>query len=112
MIKFNCIGFVDRRTDELKALGDSLERRREIPVLQPITVTPIQRPIYYSWHIRDYARWVEDNQQELVDYWNLLMCDGAGPLGEDDFFIFCCCQHEAERDRMEELKRCYGSAEL
>lgn len=74
-----------------------------------IEVRPIQRPTYRSTNIRDYARWVEDNQQALTEYWNLLLCDGSGPLGEDDFFIFTVVQHESELDHMEELKRCYNT---
>lgn len=80
----------------------------DMPVL--ITVTPIQRPTYRSTNIRDYARWAEDNQQLLVDYWNSLATeDGLGPVSEDDFFQFCCAQHDCERDRMEELGRCYNT---
>ncbi len=74
-----------------------------------ITVTPIRRPVYNSTQ-KDYARWVENNMQTLVDYFNtLITVDGAGPFSEDDFFIFCRVQHDCEIDRMDELKRCYNT---
>lgn len=79
-------------------------------MLARIEVRPIQRPVYNNTQIRDYARWLENNQQSLAEYWNTLVSeDGLGPLGEDDFFLFCVCQHDFERDRMEELKRCYNT---
>ena len=75
-----------------------------------ITVTPILRPTYCNRHIADYGRWFQNNERTLTDYWNLLITgDGAGPLGEDDFFLFCRVQHDCEQDRMEEMKRCYNS---
>lgn len=75
-----------------------------------ITVTPIQRPQYNSTQ-KDYARWYQNNEQALVDYWNaLITTDGAGPLSEEDFFIFCRVQHDCELDRMEEFGRSYGSS--
>lgn len=107
-VSFNIVGFTDRRTEDLKERGEAIERRRELTV-QPIAAKPIERPNFFARHVNDYASWVTDNQQTLVDYWNALLCDGVGPLGEDDFFLFCVIQHEREMDRMEELKRCYGS---
>lgn len=75
----------------------------------PITVAPIQRPNYNSTRM-DYARWLENNVQTLADYFNeLVTADGAGPLGEDDFFLFTRVQYDSEQDRMEELRRCYKS---
>lgn len=104
-VKFNCVGFVDRRTDDLKARYDLIESAR----IPQIEVRPIQRPIYNSIRM-DYARWLENNLQTLADYFNdLISADGAGPLGEDDFFLFTRVQHDSERDRMEELRRCYKS---
>lgn len=79
--------------------------------LREITVMPIQRPTYCNTSM-DYARWLENNLQTLTDYWNsLITADGAGPINEDDFFVFTLVQHECEQDRMDELRRCYGSGE-
>lgn len=76
--------------------------------LAPITVKPIQRPNFNNTRM-DYGRWLENNLQVLADYFNeLVTADGAGPLGEDDFFLFTRVQHDCEQDRMEEFKRCYG----
>jgi hypothetical protein len=108
-VSFNIRGYIDRRTDELKERGDALEQRR-IEVLKPITVKPIARPIYRNTHIADYGQWSAMNLQALTDYWNALVTpDALGPLGEDDFFIFCRIQHERELDQRDEYKRAYGS---
>lgn len=108
-VSFNIVGFVDRRTDELKERGEAIEHRRT-ESLKPITIKPITRPQFRNTHIRDYGQWSVMNLQALADYWNELMSpEGAGPLGEDDFFIFCRIQHERELDHVEELRRCYGS---
>jgi hypothetical protein len=111
-VSFNIRGYVDRRTQDLKERGDAIEIRRtpEIVAPKPITVKPVSRPIFRNTHISDYGQWSVMNLQALTDYWNsLLTADGAGPLGEDDFFIFCRIQHERELDQREEYKRCYGS---
>jgi hypothetical protein len=106
-VKFNVVGYVDRRTDDLKQRGDALEQR-QIEALQPITVKSISRPIYRNTHIHDYAQWSQHNQQVLLDFWNQLVTpDGMGPLGEEDFFLFTRIQHEREQDRMKELREAY-----
>lgn len=109
-VSFNIRGYIDRRTDELKARGEMLEMRQ----LQPIAVKPISAPIYCNRGIHDYATWRQDNLRALEDYWNALTA-GTGLLGEeileeDDFFLFTVVQHERELDRKEELKRAYGSS--
>lgn len=79
-------------------------------LLKPITVKPVSRPIYRNTHVLDYGHWLAQNLQALTDYWNdLVTSDGVGPIGEEDFFIFCRIQHDRELDRREEYKRCYGS---
>lgn len=104
-VKFNCVGFVDRRTDDLKARYELIEIAR----IPQIEVRPIVKPIYNCVRM-DFAHWLENNRQTLADYFNeLVTADGLGPLSEDDHFLFCVVQHEREMDRMEELKRCYGS---
>lgn len=103
-VSFNIASYADHRTDDLKARYEAIEIAR----IPKIEVKPIQRPNYCNRNIADYARWAEQNLQSLLNYWNaLLTADGSGPLGEDDFFIFCTCQHESERDRADELRRCY-----
>jgi hypothetical protein len=106
-VKFNVVGYVDRRTDDLKQRGDALEQR-QIEALQPITIKSVSRPIYRNTHICDYAQWSAMNLQTLTDYWNSLVTpDGMGPLGEEDFHLFCVCQHHAEQDRVKELREAY-----
>jgi hypothetical protein len=106
-VKFNCVGYVDRRTDDLKQRGDALEQRQS-EALQPITIKPVSRPIYRNTHIHDYGQWSQQNHQALLDYWNQLVTpDGLGPLGEEDFFLFTRIQHEAEQERMKELRESY-----
>lgn len=105
-VKINCVGFVDRRTDDLKARYETIEIAR----LKPIEVRPISRPILNNTRIQDFGPWLETNRLALTDYFNALMGpEGLGPLGEDDFFIFTRIQHERELDHIEELGRCYGS---
>lgn len=104
-MKINIASYADHRTDDLKARYEAIELAR----LPQIEVRPV-RPPTYNCSSMDYARWLENNLQTLTDYWNALVTtDGIGPLGEEDLFIFCMIQHESEQDRMEELKRCYGS---
>jgi hypothetical protein len=87
-----------------------LPQGAEMNALPKIEVWPIRHPIYRNTHIADYGQWSVMNLQALTDYWNALVSpDAAGPLGEDDFFIFCRIQHERELDHVEELRRCYGS---
>lgn len=106
-VSFNVVGYTDRRTDDLKQRGDALEQR-QIEALKPITAKPVSRPIYRNTHICDYAQWSQHNQQVLLDYWNQLVTpDGLGPLGEEDFFLFTLVQHEAEQDRVKELREAY-----
>ncbi len=108
-VSFNIVGYVDRRTAELKERGEAIEQRR-IEALKPITVKPVTRPIFRNTHIADFAQWYAMNLLALVDYWNELVTpDGLGPLGDDDFFQFSRIQHERELDHVEELRRCYGS---
>jgi hypothetical protein len=105
-VKFNVVGFVDRRTDDLKSRYETIEIARR----KPITVKPISRPIFNNTRIQDFGTWLETNRLALTDYFNSLMGpEGLGPLGEDDFFIFSRVQHERELDTRDEYKRCYGS---
>lgn len=103
-VRFNIASYADHRTPDLKARYELIEIAR----VPQIEVRPVQRPIYCNRNIADYGRWAEQNLQTLLNYWNqLLSADGAGPLGEDDVFVFCVVQWESERERMEELRRCY-----
>lgn len=106
-VSFNVVGFVDRRTADLKDRGDAIERRR----LQPITVKPVVRPMFSNKGVLDFATWQIANLQALTEYWNALTTAGdAEILGEEDFFIFCRIQHERELDMRDEFKRAYGSS--
>lgn len=105
-VKFNVVGYVDRRTDDLKSRYDNIEIAR----LKPVDVRPIQRPNFNNACVYDFGSWLETNRLALTDYFNALMGpEGLGPLGEDDFFIFTRIQHEREMDHIEEMGRCYGS---
>jgi hypothetical protein len=104
-VKFNMVGYTDRRTDDLKARYETIEIAR----LKPIEVRPISVP-FYNNRCMDFGPWLETNRLALTDYFNALMApEGLGPLGEDDFFLFARIQHERAKDYDEEMNRCYGS---
>jgi hypothetical protein len=106
-VTIRCPGFHDRRTDDLKQRGDAIEERRlEAPKI--ISTKPVSCPIYRDTHIFDYGTWLQMNLQVLTDYWNALVTpDALGPLGEEDFHIFCLVQWDREQDYIKEMREAY-----
>lgn len=73
-------------------------------VLQPITVRPIQMPVYRNERIRSFADWLRDNDRELTTYYNALKpysAEGLEPLV--DYFDWVAIQHEREEMALERL---------
>lgn len=77
--------------------------------MNAITVMPIQLPVYCNINVRDREQWLFDNAQTLLEYWEALGASDPEPVPVEDFCLFGFVQYERELDRMDELKRCYGS---
>ena len=79
--------------------------------LQPISVKPIQMPVYRNERIRSFAMWLQDNDHALTAYFNELKpyCEeGVEPLV--DYFEFVAIQHEREELKAMQERIPHGSS--
>jgi hypothetical protein len=83
----------------LAALG----RPQDLPVLQPVTVRPIQRPDYILINRRSEQEWIGENYDALKA-WHRATGQALGPEAEDaceDFMEFARCQFDQQTIREE-----------
>lgn len=81
--------------------------------LQPISVKPIQMPVYRNERIRSFAMWLQDNDHALTEYYNALK--PYAPEGEEplkDYFEFVAIAHEREELRVMSERLPHGAESL